>query len=297
MNAMIIKRGFNNRVWMVITSILFLSGLDMVVPISVSAQPTMKDSLDVRIDSLTTVKAGLDSIVGSIENEIKRLRSIKITRDFNLAQQQARSALELLRPPVVKTDVNSKISERVGFEGGILDVPSGAPVTVLGFENGFVVALYDSLFGYMTVNAFPSRSFNGTKTVSEMERESRLNANGPTTPIYINTRLRWAERLLARDRKDRNQEADDTAKREQANAALLAEQKKLLTKRFGAQTAQKILNGKAWIGMTAEMARESWGSPTDINRTTTAAGTREQWVYGPTTYLYFDKGLLTAIQN
>ena len=70
MNAMIIKRGFNNRVWMVITSILFLSGLDMVVPISVSAQPTMKDSLDVRIDSLTTVKAGLDSIVGSIENEI-----------------------------------------------------------------------------------------------------------------------------------------------------------------------------------------------------------------------------------
>jgi hypothetical protein len=52
------------------------------------------------------------------------------------------------------------------------------------------------------------------------------------------------------------------------------------------------------IGMTqAEVLASSWGKPDDINRTITAYGTREQWVYGYRSYLYFDDGILTAIQN
>ena len=41
----------------------------------------------------------------------------------------------------------------------------------------------------------------------------------------------------------------------------------------------------------------SWGRPDSVNRTTTSAGTREQWVYGSRNYLYFTNGVLTAIQN
>jgi len=33
-----------------------------------------------------------------------------------------------------------------------------------------------------------------------------------------------------------------------------------------------------------------------VNRTVTAGHVREQWVY-PVGYLYFDNGILTAIQN
>jgi hypothetical protein len=52
------------------------------------------------------------------------------------------------------------------------------------------------------------------------------------------------------------------------------------------------------IGMTAvEVLASSWGRPSDINRTTTRYGTREQWVYGSRNYLYFEDGILTAIQN
>jgi hypothetical protein len=47
----------------------------------------------------------------------------------------------------------------------------------------------------------------------------------------------------------------------------------------------------------AEVLASSWGKPDDINRTITAYGTREQWVYGYRSYLYFDDGILTAIQN
>lgn len=54
----------------------------------------------------------------------------------------------------------------------------------------------------------------------------------------------------------------------------------------------------ARIGMTqAQVLASSWGSPDDINRTITAYGTREQWVYRYGSCLYFDDGVLTAIQN
>ena len=52
------------------------------------------------------------------------------------------------------------------------------------------------------------------------------------------------------------------------------------------------------IGMTMDEARAStWGRPHDINRTTTAYGTREQWIYGGRNYLYFRNGVLESIQN
>jgi len=52
------------------------------------------------------------------------------------------------------------------------------------------------------------------------------------------------------------------------------------------------------IGMTTQECIDStWGRPESINRTTTAYGISEQWVYGMTSYLYFDNGILTDIQN
>jgi len=52
------------------------------------------------------------------------------------------------------------------------------------------------------------------------------------------------------------------------------------------------------IGMTTKQVLESsWGKPESVNRTTTARSVNEQWVYGGGSYLYFDDGVLTAIQN
>lgn len=50
------------------------------------------------------------------------------------------------------------------------------------------------------------------------------------------------------------------------------------------------------IGMSAKTAT-NWGKPKHVNRTTTAKGNVEQWVYGDGNYLYFTNGRLTAIQN
>jgi len=64
-------------------------------------------------------------------------------------------------------------------------------------------------------------------------------------------------------------------------------------------TAECIRERKVHIGMTKEQVKASWGPPYKVNRTVTAYGTREQWVYRGFTsgYVYFDDGVVTAIQN
>ena len=58
-----------------------------------------------------------------------------------------------------------------------------------------------------------------------------------------------------------------------------------------------ILAGHILIGMSTEDARASLGAPVSINRTGTATGVYEQWVYGETTFLYFEKGILRSWQD
>lgn len=52
------------------------------------------------------------------------------------------------------------------------------------------------------------------------------------------------------------------------------------------------------IGMTAEEVKKTiWGSPNEINKTTTKYGVDEQWVYGLGRYVYLEDGIVTAIQE
>lgn len=70
---------------------------------------------------------------------------------------------------------------------------------------------------------------------------------------------------------------------------------------FSKTIQNKLIERKVWIGMTKEMAILTWGEPDDINKTITACGVREQWVYErggyKAQYLYFENGILTVIQT
>jgi hypothetical protein len=58
-----------------------------------------------------------------------------------------------------------------------------------------------------------------------------------------------------------------------------------------------VLAGKIYLGMNKDMVIEAWGRPDDINRTIVPGKTHEQWVYGLGSYVYFENGIVTAIQN
>ncbi len=68
-------------------------------------------------------------------------------------------------------------------------------------------------------------------------------------------------------------------------------------KRIQALAKQKKSEGVR-LGMTpADVEASSWGKPQRIKTTTNKWGERQQWVYGNGNYLYFEKGVLTSIQN
>jgi hypothetical protein len=91
--------------------------------------------------------------------------------------------------------------------------------------------------------------------------------------------------------------AKDAAKKNEEKRRFAKEERKQkLISKYGEAASIKILNGRVWIGMTKEMAVESWGRPDDINRTVSASNIHEQWVYGRQ-YLYFENGILTTFQD
>lgn len=62
-----------------------------------------------------------------------------------------------------------------------------------------------------------------------------------------------------------------------------------------------IARGRVAVGMTAEEARGSWGSPTKINTSIGSYGKHEQWIYDRgnfvSQYVYIENGKVTAIQS
>ncbi|WP_291528600.1 hypothetical protein [Bacteroides sp. UBA939] len=59
----------------------------------------------------------------------------------------------------------------------------------------------------------------------------------------------------------------------------------------------EIKSEKVKIGMTTEECILSWGKPEKVNTTTTSSNVHEQWIYPNDSYLYFEDGILTTIQN
>lgn len=66
--------------------------------------------------------------------------------------------------------------------------------------------------------------------------------------------------------------------------------------RLPADDADDIWAGTLRIGATKNTALAIMGPPTDINTTQFKGTVQEQWVYSLSTYLYFEDGLLTAMQ-
>ena len=58
-----------------------------------------------------------------------------------------------------------------------------------------------------------------------------------------------------------------------------------------------VTKGKVKIGWDKKLCKLSWGEPEKINTTKGSFGTHVQWVYPDESYLYFENGKLTAIQN
>lgn len=66
--------------------------------------------------------------------------------------------------------------------------------------------------------------------------------------------------------------------------------------KWSARVWHAIEESKVFVGMTKQQAEMGWGKPSSVNRTIYSGHVHEQWVYDGS-YLYFEDGMLTSIQN
>jgi ssDNA-binding Zn-finger/Zn-ribbon topoisomerase 1 len=99
------------------------------------------------------------------------------------------------------------------------------------------------------------------------------------------------------EKEDEMRALANEAKEQERRTQIETRKTELEEKGFTQSEISRIIEGTIRIGDSEAVVLESWGRPEDINRTTTAYGISEQWVYGLGTYVYFDNGVVTTIQN
>jgi len=64
-----------------------------------------------------------------------------------------------------------------------------------------------------------------------------------------------------------------------------------LENKYGSNMAARLITGKIWRGMNAEMVKDSWGAAEKINRVISGNIVKEEWIF-KNTWLYFENNSL-----
>lgn len=128
------------------------------------------------------------------------------------------------------------------------------------------------------------------------DREVKIELESGLVDDYFMLETEFKKQELEKQKKEeqRQKEQQEREKKEQQERIKF---KNDCIAKWGQKMGGYIADGKVVLGMNKEMCIASWGSPIEINRTIIKGLTSEQWVYGWGTYLYFDNGVLSAIQD
>ena len=143
----------------------------------------------------------------------------------------------------------------------ILVIPSGSEVEVLGADSTYLHVVFDENEGYI------------------LRRHAVMN-----------------EVSVASRTSSQSQTAEQEAVPQQEQQQQQQPQQKVsrftyLENKYGTDMASKLIQGKVWKGMTAEMVRDSWGKPLKINRVITSNTIKEEWIY-KSSWLYIENDVL-----
>lgn len=130
---------------------------------------------------------------------------------------------------------------------------------------------------------------NGDKEV-KIDLESELIRN------FFMLETEFKRQELEKQRKEEERKKEEEERQKKAEQERLIFKKDCIAK-WGQKMGDYIADGKVLLGMNKEMCIAAWGNPINRNRTMISGLTSEQWVYGWGSYLYFDNGKLTAIQD
>jgi len=66
-----------------------------------------------------------------------------------------------------------------------------------------------------------------------------------------------------------------------------------LIKKYGKKKGPMIADGRVWVGVSPEMAMDSWGEPDSKKKSEGSWGVNETWYYPEGKYIFFENGRLS----
>jgi hypothetical protein len=128
------------------------------------------------------------------------------------------------------------------------------------------------------------------------DKEVKIDLESELLKGYFMLETEFKLQELEKQRKEEERKKEEEERQKKAEQQRIIFEKESIAK-WGQKMGGYIADGKVLLGMNKEMCIAAWGNPINRNRTMVSGLTSEQWVYGWGTYLYFDNGKLTAIQD
>jgi hypothetical protein len=156
--------------------------------------------------------------------------------------------------------------------------------------------LYEKPDGFKSI--CPVITGNKVKVIEVLENYYKVYFNDHTG--FVNKAGFQSESKIIEEKikneKIESEKIERNKRSEEESILEMEERRSRLIKQFGKAIGERIFYNEIWIGMTAEMVRESKGRPKDINKTVGSWGVHEQWIYNEKTYLYLENGKLVSWQ-
>ena len=225
-------------------------------PIISIAQNDEIDFLKKRIAEFNEEISIFNDSINILNNKIDSLRYISLSNSGIEIYTIVTASTELIDNPSYKGRKISSLSK-------------GDTIKVIDFEKKYYKAISNNKLGYVLYLYVESN--DKLKELKKIKQSKERE-------------------ILEQERKKEQQLANE--QKEQQDKF----RKSNLISQYGQNNGVRIYENKIWIGMTKEMAIDSWGEPDDINRTVGNWGVHEQWIYG-NTYVYFENGKLTSWQD
>jgi hypothetical protein len=115
----------------------------------------------------------------------------------------------------------------------------------------------------------------------EQERQRQEEQRRQWEEESRRTREEAERQAWEREQERRRIEAETAHAAKEAKRAAERQRRDALVERFGVDDAGRIVRGEIWVGATADMIRESLGSPADKDQKVLKTKSKEIWKYHP----------------
>lgn len=241
----------------------------------------------------------LDEISG------KQIEPDKCLFNFNYNSFDKYSYMEMASKEIIKLEGNNVILSNGEKEA----MPYYFCIDILFSKNKKLIAILENESKRFGIEIGDMISFNyddfalnaiacNNKPLSKTKLSLYDISSRTTNSIFLKSEFENIVNIVIKKKKILEGQRQQLAEQEKKiEAEQIRKQKQALIAQYGDNFGNLIFAKKVAIGMNSEMCRKAWGTPLDIQTTTSSSETKAVWTYSYKTQLHFVNDKLVRIDN